>query len=298
MNLIGASVCLVARYTLPVVASASVPIKPALRKERRNIIKAMSLMDDRSGQCTPSVIARGGDEYDGKSENDVCSSARAGKGHRFKASSAKQSRCRSGACCIKAFSDGKDGTHADFLASPESCATAQFFLNDLYNSDDLTQRDANLARIVPMIERVLPAAALRTISDAVALDALSEKLDGKMAEQLGENFTEAHYIACYRNQTSRADRERQLGYIESVDSALGELVRKPLVGSTLAMMHGPAKLVNLSELQNFLERGFKAFKKMKHPEAFAATVVCRERATITHLYEGDDQPFSPDRFPC
>jgi hypothetical protein len=188
-------------------------------------------------------------------------------------------------------------THADFLASPESRATAQFFLNDLYSSEDLTQRDANLARIVPMMERVLPAAALRTISDAVALDALSEKLDGKMAEQLGENFTEADYIACYRNQTSRADRERQLDYIESVGAALCELVHKPLVGSTLAMMRGPAKLANLSELQNFLERGFKAFKKMKHPEAFVATVVRRERAIMAHLYEGDDQPFSPDRIP-
>jgi hypothetical protein len=187
-------------------------------------------------------------------------------------------------------------THADFLASPESHAAAQFFLHDLYSSEDLTQRDANLARIVPMMERVLPVAALRTIADALALDALSEKLDAQMAEQLGENFTEADYIACYRSRTSRTDRERQLDYIESVGAALCELVRKPLVASTLAVMRGPARLANLSELQNFLERGFTAFKKMKHPEAFVATVVRRERAIMTHLYEGNDQPFSPDRF--
>lgn len=189
-------------------------------------------------------------------------------------------------------------THADLLASPESHDAAQFFLTDLYGSGDLTQRDANLARIIPMMERALPVAALRTITDAVALDALSEKLDLAMAAHLGENFAEADYIAGYRNWTDRADRERQLGYVQSVGAALCDLVHKPMIGSTLALMRGPARLANLSDLQNFLERGFKAFHKMKNPEAFVMMVVRRERAIMAHLYAGDAQALSLQDLSC
>lgn len=183
-------------------------------------------------------------------------------------------------------------THADLLAAPETNAAATFFLSDLYSTDDLSRRDANLERVIPAMERMLPVAALETVADAIALDALSEKLDSAMARHLGESFTEDEYIAAYRNVTMRSDRERQLAHIESVGTALSELVRVPLIGSTLSMMRGPAKLANLVELQSFLERGFKAFKRMKRPQDFVATVVYRERVIMDRLYTGKAQPFS------
>ena len=42
-------------------------------------------------------------------------------------------------------------THADLLASSESNSAAQFFLSDLYGATDLTRRDAEIERIVPMM---------------------------------------------------------------------------------------------------------------------------------------------------
>ncbi|MGH8806474.1 MAG: FFLEELY motif protein [Noviherbaspirillum sp.] len=182
-------------------------------------------------------------------------------------------------------------THADLLAAPASSTAARFFLRDLYGPEDLTRRDANLERIIPTMERVLPAAALATIAEAVALDALSEKLDGAMAHRLGEVFTEDDYIAAYRTLTARDDRERQLGYVESVGMSLCELVRIPLLGSTLAMMRGPAKLAKLGELQRFLERGFTAFKGMRQSREFVTTIVRREREIMERLYAGKTQPF-------
>ncbi|WP_420474209.1 FFLEELY motif protein [Noviherbaspirillum sp. ST9] len=183
-------------------------------------------------------------------------------------------------------------THADLLHAPGTKAAAQFFLADLYGSDDLTQRDASLERVVPAMERMLPATALWAVAEAVSLDALSEKLDAAMAMRLGANFTEADYIAAYRQSGTRKDRERQIRHVESVGRALCELVRIPLIGSTLAMMRGPAKVANLAELQSFLERGFKAFKEMKDPAAFVATVVHREQGIMKRLYAGEPQPFA------
>lgn len=185
-------------------------------------------------------------------------------------------------------------THADLLAAPETNAAATFFLSELYGTDDPTQRDANLERVVPAMERLLPVAALATVADAVALDALSEKLDSVMARELGRKFSEEDYCAAYRKVTSRADRERQIEHVESVGMTLCELVRVPLIGSTLSMMKGPATLANLVDLQSFLERGFKAFKRMKRPQDFVATVVSRERAIMNRLYGGESRPFELD----
>jgi len=183
-------------------------------------------------------------------------------------------------------------THADLLKSPGTRPAAQFFLADLYGSEDLSQRDASLERVVPAMERMLPATALQTVAEAIALDALSEKLDTGMARCLGEQFTEADYIAAYRKTGTRTDRERQIGHVETLGRALCELVRIPLIGSTLAMMRGPAKLANLAELQSFLERGFKSFKGMRKPGDFVDTVVRRERAILRRLYAGGTNPFS------
>ena len=80
-------------------------------------------------------------------------------------------------------------THADLLAVAETSAAAQFFLDDLYGAHDFTQRDADIERIIPMMERMLPVSALRTIAEAIELDALSEALDREMAVLLGEVLT-------------------------------------------------------------------------------------------------------------
>lgn len=183
-------------------------------------------------------------------------------------------------------------THADLLSQPESQAAARFFLDDLYGTGDLTQRDADLERVVPAMERLLPASALKTVAEAIALDALSEKLDAAMARSLGEQFSEEDYIAAYRKSGSRHDRERQIEHVASVGKALCELVRIPLIGSTLTMMRGPARLAGLEELQSFLERGFKAFKAMKNPNLFVSTIVQRERAIMDRLYTGVEEPFT------
>jgi hypothetical protein len=181
-------------------------------------------------------------------------------------------------------------TYRDLLDSSETRAAALFFLNDLYGPEDLTQRDSDLERIVPTMEKVLPASALETITEALELDALSEYLDAEMASRLGEEFLTVEYLEAYR-LTSRAERQRQIAHVSSVGSALCELVRLPLIGGTLKVMRTPAKLARLSELQSFLERGFKAFKEMRRPDVFVDTVVQRESAILARLYSGDPEPF-------
>ncbi|HEX7644722.1 MAG TPA: hypothetical protein VF472_21165 [Burkholderiaceae bacterium] len=183
-------------------------------------------------------------------------------------------------------------THADLLAGEHTRDAARFFLDDLYGTHDFTQRDADIERIIPMMEKLLPASALQTIAEAIELDALSEILDRAMATRLGSRVTESSYIEAYREAGTRRDREKQISHIRSVGDALCELVRVPLIGGTLAMMRGPAKLAGLSELHDFLDRGFRAFKQMRRPRDFVDTVVRRETEIMERLYDGVNEPFS------
>jgi hypothetical protein len=56
----------------------------------------------------------------------------------------------------------------------------EFFLSDLYGPKDFRSRDEELARVVPVMVRVLPARALQTLLEAVKMDTLSESLDTDM----------------------------------------------------------------------------------------------------------------------
>ncbi|HMS81100.1 MAG TPA: hypothetical protein PKC20_16530, partial [Burkholderiaceae bacterium] len=114
-------------------------------------------------------------------------------------------------------------THADLLASPRYRQATRFFLDELYGAKDFSQRDAELARVIPTLTRFMPAAALETIADAVELDALSERLDLATARALvadasirGRPIDDEAYARAFRAAGSRTDRERQVELVEHI----------------------------------------------------------------------------------
>lgn len=175
-------------------------------------------------------------------------------------------------------------THADLLLAPGSRAAAQFFLSELYGSCSAQQRDVDLERVVPTMQRILPLHPLQTISNAIVLDALSEQLDTLMAQRLGPHFTPDDYAHAYRDVTPRSAREQQLALVQNLGSSLCDLVRIPFLSATLGIMRGPARLAGLGQLQQFLEQGFGSFKLLRDPAAFVSTIVTRERALMETLY--------------
>lgn len=175
-------------------------------------------------------------------------------------------------------------THADLLAAADSHDAAEFFLHELYGSDEVGQRDLDLERVIPTMQRALSYESLHAITEAIMLDALSERLDSAMARELGPTFTDAAYAEAYRRVGMRADRKRQLTLIAGLGGSLSELVQVPLLSLTLAAMRVPARLAGLGRLQQFLERGFDTFRKLDDPKAFVATIVKRERALMEALY--------------
>jgi hypothetical protein len=184
-------------------------------------------------------------------------------------------------------------TYADVAVQPRLRAATSFFLDDLYGPKDFSGRDQAMMRIVPVMSRILPASAVETAALAVELEALSEDLDQRLAQALPAGEIDAEgYAQAYRDSSQRAERERQIELIDAVGHRLDALVKRPLVFRTLKLMRGPAKMAGLSDLQEFLERGFSAFREMGGADEFLALVRGREQRILKRLFSGAAEPFS------
>jgi hypothetical protein len=61
---------------------------------------------------------------------------------------------------------------------------------------------------------------------------------------------------------------------------------------TLTLMRRPARLAGLEDLQDFLERGFRAFRDMDGAQEFLALIHSRESEILNRLFSGAARPFS------
>ncbi len=176
-------------------------------------------------------------------------------------------------------------THADLLASREYGPAAYFFLTELYSTEDLTQRDADIDRVIKILVRFLPDKALATLAAALEMDALSEALDGEMMAALRgqQNNKEplkidaTRYQRAYRSVGQPERRLQQIALTQSIGGALDQLARKPLLRTLLRMMRAPAAAGGVGGLHEFLERGYAAFAQMKDGTAFIESIAKRER---------------------
>lgn len=186
-------------------------------------------------------------------------------------------------------------THAELLASARFGDAAQFFLSDLYGPKDFSSRDEEVERILPLLIKMLPGSALRTVALAVELDAISELLDSAMVGVLCrrgviDRIDEDAYAAAYRAVGCQPERQRQIVLIREIGEALDRLARKPLLNGMLKLMRGPAHLAGLGDLQAFLERGFNAFRGMGPATEFLDSIERKERQLLGRLFAGAATP--------
>jgi hypothetical protein len=190
-------------------------------------------------------------------------------------------------------------TYADLSADPRYAKATRYFVDDLYGPKDFSSRDAALLKIVPMMVRILPAKAVEAAALSIEVEALSEDLDHRLAAALGEAaIDEESYATAYRASAKPEERERQVRLVIDVGHRLDSLVRWPFVLRTLRLMRTPARLAGLSDLQDFLERGFHAFASMGGADDFLRIVEERETALLKRLFSGEPSPFSPSGRPA
>lgn len=188
-------------------------------------------------------------------------------------------------------------TYADLAADKRYAPATAFFLADIYGERDFSERDRAVQRAYPVIEKTLPRAALAPIERAMELHDLSVHLDaalaGVLVDKLGvrDRITETAYAQAYRLCDNRGQRLRQIELLAAVGKDLDKVVAKPLVRRMLILTRRPARMAGFGELQDFLERGFDAFRHMGGAAEFIETVETREKLILERLFAGHPRPF-------
>ncbi|WP_460733887.1 FFLEELY motif protein [Lysobacter tyrosinilyticus] len=184
-----------------------------------------------------------------------------------------------------------------FLSDPHRRPAAHFFLSDVYNDHDFSRRDADLARVLPMMQRLLPATLLATLSDAIELGLLTHAFDLRVAHLLDglaprrQRLDSALYAQAYRESGLPRLRRHQIDLIAGVGQGLAHALRMPGVATLLKLSRAPARAAGLEELQGFLERGFAAFSQLGDARTFIGEIELDEREVARRLFAGDPDPF-------
>jgi hypothetical protein len=187
---------------------------------------------------------------------------------------------------------------ARFLQDPARRPAARFFLTDVYGDHDFAQRDADIARVLPTMQRLLPAALLVTVADGIALGVSTHAFDLRMAaalEQLApgvRRLDEVLYARAYRAVGLPRLRARQIALIDQVGTGLADALRMSGVGTLLRLSRLPARTAGLGELQGFLERGFRAIADLGDVRAFLADIHSSETGVMQRLFAGAPSPFA------
>lgn len=186
----------------------------------------------------------------------------------------------------------------DFLAKPRTAPAARFFLEDLYGDHDVSVRDRDVERVLPLMRKLLPPHLIETAADAIELAWLSHAFDLRVAQALagllppGAAIDEFAYAGAYRAVGKPRLRERQIELILRIGATLDHAVHKPWIPRLLRASRLPARMAGLGELQGFLERGFEAFRQLQGADDFLGEIARRERETARRLLAGTPDPFA------
>lgn len=186
-------------------------------------------------------------------------------------------------------------TYADFSSEPRHRRAIAFFIEDLYGPHDFTQRHRDLRKVLHQWERLLGERALQAVTHALELEALSQSLDLAVLAALGTaNLTAASYAAAYRRADGREDRQRQIWLILAAGRELDALLNVAGIGVALRAARLPARMIGVSTLQEFLERGYRAFKTMGGAQELLRSIEQRETTIMQRLFAGSADPFRID----
>ena len=183
-------------------------------------------------------------------------------------------------------------SHADLRANPRYRRAVEFFFEELYGGGDPSLRDRDLLRVQRVMEKLLPSEALRALCLAIELEILSQELDAEITRGLSPGpITDESYAEAYRRAGRRDDRERQIALLHMIGGYLDHVVRKPIVGALVRVARGPAHAAGFGSLQEFLERGLRAFEAMQGAGEFLGAIRDRETRAMERVFSGTPDPF-------
>ena len=175
-------------------------------------------------------------------------------------------------------------THQQMYQQKRFKPAVEFFINELYGPNDFSQRDQDIARIVPKMSKFLPEKALQSLASALHLNTLSFELDFDLAKKLVDTeINRDTYAKAYISCNNLTTRQQQIDYIRTLGNDLADVVKLKGISSLLFISRKPAKMAGVLALHEFLEKGFKSFKNLGNVEDFINPVMDKEHQIMQQL---------------
>ena len=179
--------------------------------------------------------------------------------------------------------------YEDLGATADRAAAVEFFVSDL-TGIDLSERDREIAKVVPLMSRMLPGKALHAVATAMQLNARVLGINLSICRELYKEIaidtaiTEASYCAACR-RASRLEECLDLVHLTAeIGRDLDQLIRIPMIGLTLKAMRVPARLAGFGALQKFLERGYTTFNALEDVDQFLDDMIARMTEVFTQIF--------------
>ncbi len=178
--------------------------------------------------------------------------------------------------------------YEDLRASEHYSSAVGFVVSDL-TGIGVSQRDHDIARVVPMMSRMLPEKVLGTLAAAMRLNARVLGINLSICRALYAERTvdavisEADYCIACRQASSLDEYLELVRLIEEVGRNLDRVIRIPMIGVTLKTMRAPARLAGFGALQIFLEKGYTAFVALDDVDQFLKHITLRMTEVFTRI---------------
>jgi hypothetical protein len=163
--------------------------------------------------------------------------------------------------------------YAEFKRLPETEAAINFVVTDLIGAG-ISERDADLAHVLPIMRTLLPANALHALASAMELNARVLAINLAISRYIFANsdpvsgISERDYCVALRNATTLDECLDLIGLTITLGRSLKRLVRIPMMRITLRAMHRPAHATGFGALQDFLEKAYGTFRDIPDVEQF------------------------------
>jgi hypothetical protein len=181
--------------------------------------------------------------------------------------------------------------YADLRRQSRYMAAVDFLVDDLFGPNSLCYRELGLQKAEATMLRVLPEGLLQAVAQAVEFSLLTLRLDLRLAEILERTqgsttgtLNHEDLYAALLATGAYEDYRRQIALVLEIGAEIESIVHKPFVTLGLKMCRQPARVMGLGELQDYLERGVGAFKKMQGSTEFFRLFEQREAAYLRRVF--------------
>ena len=180
--------------------------------------------------------------------------------------------------------------YADFRDDPGWAEAIQFIVSDL-NGTDISTRDADMARIVPVMVRLLPDRGTAALASAMKLNARVLDFNLETCRHLAgqadwdASISERDYCTAFRHSMTLDQCLRLIDLTIDLGQSLKRLVRSPMIGMTMRAMHYPAHAAGFGAMQDFLEKGYTTFQAIDDIDDFLERFAERMTVAFTWICE-------------